>query len=180
MCTNVNKKFSNLSSGYKNILSDIETVIAPYRTVIIDKSINLKKLIKLYDAINSLADQDIDLNSLINNYTKSNDTITCLLALVKIRNKIILKNCTDSSLWRSNLKELTNHFNTIFTDKCTETDVEKALNYLFKKYATHWVGYWTLIDINKKYDVKKIHVFDLNDIDIMKKYMMDYLNYKIK
>jgi hypothetical protein len=165
------KDLINLSSNYKKILKEIETLN-------IESVINIGKyedIIKLYNKINKILAKyecDIyDMNRLINHYKKDNNTIKLLKKLMKLKNKMILSKAKESSYWNKMIKKINKKCNKILMKECNMKMIEKGFIKLLDKYNDNWLGYWTIINIDKKGNIININLFDPNDYDDIYKYV---------
>ena len=66
--------------------------------------------------------------------------------------------------------------NEIYIGKVNIKHIEEGVLKVLKKYNNNWIGYWTIINVNKSGDIKDINIFDMNDYNKLK----DFLHKKRK
>jgi hypothetical protein len=157
------KKFLNLSAAYRNYLNEIDKILLNYD---ITKSYNFKEINSFYDQINNINNKllivEKDIDNLFNNYLKSNDTINKMKHLLKYRNTEIIRNILRSDQYKIYVQKLHNEY------KKDIKKIENALLDIIKKYSMSWKCCWSFIDIDSHGNVKKIELFDINDIKSFK------------
>ena len=103
-----------------------------------------------------------DIHHLFKNYAKTNENIYKLKNLLRQRNKIIIRNLLTSSLYEEYLKKLS------IDNKRTIKHIEETLIELMKKYAMTWRCCWSILEIDENGHIKKMELFDINDINFFK------------
>jgi hypothetical protein len=158
------KKIINLSSQYKNYLDEVHKVMLNYD---INKIYSFIELNKYYNTINEINNKllivEKDIDNLFNNYDKKNENINKLKDLLRKRNTIVIRNLLSSELYREYLKKLSTE------KKRTIKSIDSALTIIIKKYAMTWKCCWGFLEIYENGNVKKIELFDINDINILNK-----------
>jgi DNA repair photolyase len=103
-----------------------------------------------------------DIHHLFKNYAKTNENIYKLKNLLRQRNKIIIRNLLTSSLYEEYLKKLS------IDNKRTIKNIEDTIIELMKKYAMTWRCCWSFLEIDDNGHIKKMELFDINDINFFK------------
>jgi len=157
------KKFKNLNSRYKTYLDEISKVFITYDP---KKQHSYQEINLIYETISKINEKNLivekDIDHIFKNYEKTNETITKLKNLIMQRNKIIIKNLLTSELYKNYLNKLALEYK---TDK---NKIETILLELIKKYSMVWKCCWSFIDIDTNGMIKKIQLFDINDIQFIK------------
>jgi len=109
---------------------------------------------------NLIIEKDID--NLFKNYEKSNIIISKLEDLLKKRNKIIIKSLLNSDLYKNFINKLSIEY------KKSYKIIDSIILELLKKYSMSWKCCWSFLEINLDGIVKKIELFDLNDINFIR------------
>jgi len=137
---------------------------------------------KCYNKVNNIFKNNncevYDINNMIQHYKNENyrKIINDLKKLIRSRNKGIIKKAYDSSIWKSFLSKLEKELNEIYIGKVNIKHIEEGVLKVLKKYNNNWIGYWTIINVNKSGDIKDINIFDMNDYNKLK----DFLHKKRK
>ena len=157
------KKFKNLSAQYRNYLDEVNKVLIAYDP---SKEHSFKELNNYYNMINviniRLLIVEKDIYHLFKNYGKTNENIYKLKNLLKQRNKIIIRNLLTSSLYQEYIKKLS------IDNKKNIKHIEDTLIELMKKYAMTWRCCWSFLEIDDNGHIKKMELFDINDINFFK------------
>ena len=82
--------------------------------------------------------------------------------LVEKRNKHIITNLLKSKIYQEYIIELQNVY------KKNKVDIEEKFFKLIKKYSMSWKCCWSFLDIDDTGNIKKIQLFDTDDIKIFK------------
>ena len=156
------EKFKHLTSQYKKYLHDVDKILKNYKDDDTFENLN-----KLYTKINDLNTKSLilekDIDDLFHNYTVNNETIQKMKQLLKKRNKIIVFNLLNSIQYKEYVKKLQTQY------KVSLSRVEKALQMMIKKYSMTWKCCWSFVEINDDAKIKKIELFDVDDIEYFKK-----------
>jgi hypothetical protein len=165
------KEFINLPTNYKKILKEIDKLNLDE----VIKTENYENIIKTYNKINDILERNdvnaYDINRMINYYKKKDNTIKLLKKLMKLKNKMILMKAKKSKNWENIIKKISKKCNKLFIGNCNIDTIEKGLINLLNKYKDNWLGYWTIIDIDKKGKIRDINLFDSNDYDVIYTYI---------
>ena len=157
------EKFKHLTSQYKNYLSKVDKILVNLK----DDEEKFSELNKLYTKINELNTKSLilekDIDDLFHNYTGNNETVQKMKKLLKKRNKIIVFNLLNSNQYKEYVKKLQTQY------KVSLSRVEKALQMMIKKYSMTWKCCWSFVEIADDGKIKKIELFDINDIEYFKK-----------
>jgi hypothetical protein len=157
------KKFKNLSAQYRNYLDEVQKILITY---IPTKEYSFKELNNYYNMINDVNTRllivEKDIHHLFKNYAKTNENIYKLKNLLRQRNKILIRNLLTSSLYAEYLKKLS------IDNKRSIKHIEDTLIELMKKYAMTWRCCWSILEIDENGHIKKIELFDINDINFFK------------
>ncbi len=178
----MDKKFKNLPAKYRALLEDIGKYIPDEeKTLIIQQKLPFKRVQEIFVHINRelLPKHDCDpydINRLLRSYQKENDILKLIEIFVRFRNKEIAKLAGKSPLWKDNIKNLIEYCKQMFKSKCSYDLVEKAFISLLKRYMVNWSGFWSIITVSEKGEIKDITVFDTQDYDII----LIYIGKKLK
>lgn len=157
------KKFKNLNSRYKTYLDEISKVFATYD---LKKQHSYQEINLIYEIISKINEKNLivekDIDHIFKNYEKTNETISKLKNLIMQRNKIIIKNLLSSELYKIFLNKLALEYK---TDK---NKIEIIILELIKKYSMVWKCCWSFIEVDSNGLIKKIQLFDINDIQFIK------------
>lgn len=160
----MDKKFKILSPEYKKYLNQVEKILKNYD--LNNTNLSFKEVDLLYNRINDLNTQllivEKDIHNLFYNYEEKNETVTKLKDLVEKRNKKIIINLLKSKLYQDYISELRIIY------KKNKTDVEERFLKLIKRYSMSWKCCWSFLDIDETGNIKKIQLFDTDDIKIFK------------
>ena len=157
------KKFKNLNARYNKYLEELSKILNTYNE---KKEYSFQEINAIYELVskknqdNLIVEKDID--HLFKNYEKSNQTISKLESIVKKRNKIIIKNLLSSELYKKFINKLAVDYKTAYVN------IETIILELIKKYSMVWKCCWSFIQINENGSIKKIELFDINDINFIK------------
>lgn len=170
------KKFVNLPQNYKKLIEDIQNYLTKDMiTSIANKTINYKNILIIYNNIDNLANKNncnsYDLNKLIHAYDKKNIIIDILRSITSLRNKYIVYNAQKNKLWKKNLLNLKCQCKKLCNKNITIDNIEKGFIKIIKKYKYNWDGLWSVINIKSNGDIKKIHLFDIDDINELINYL---------
>ena len=156
------EKFKHLTSQYKKYLHDVDKILKNYKDDDTFENLN-----KLYTKINDLNTKSLilekDIDDLFHNYTGNNETVPKMKQLLKKRNKIIIFNLLNSNQYKEYVKKLQTQY------KVSLSNVENAISHMIKKYSMTWKCCWSFVEINDDGKIKKIELFDINDIEYFKK-----------
>ena len=159
----MDKKFKNLTAQYKTYLESINVVLKDFNP---KKEYSINEINLLYNSINDINIKQLivekDIEELIKNYDKSNEIIYKLRYLLKKRNKEIIRNVLKSEIYKNYINKLSIDYNK------SKNEIEGALIELIKKYSMKWKCCWSFIEIDNNGNLKKIELFDLNDIKFIK------------
>jgi len=157
------EKFKHLTSQYKNYLSKVDKILVNLK----DDEETFSELNKLYTKINDLNTKSLilekDIDDLFHNYTGNNETVPKMKQLLKKRNKIIIFNLLNSSQYKEYVKKLQTEY------KVSLSRIEEALQTMIKKYSMTWKCCWSFVEIADNGKIKKIELFDIDDIEYFKK-----------
>jgi len=157
------KKFKNLNSQYKNYLEEISKILSSYE---VKKEYSFQELNLIYNMISNINEKNLiiekDIDNLFKNYEKSNIIISKLEDLLKKRNKIIIKSLLNSDLYKNFINKLSIEY------KKSYKIIDSIILELLKKYSMSWKCCWSFLEINLDGIVKKIELFDLNDINFIR------------
>jgi len=160
------KKFKNLSSQYKNYLDEISKILVTYD---VRKEYSFQEINTIYNIISNINEKHLiverDISHLFINYEKSNEIISKLRNLLKKRNKQIIKNLLTSELYKSFINKLAIEY------KRSNSTIEKIIDELIKKYSMTWKCCWSFLEIDSIGNIKKIELFDINDINFIREKM---------
>lgn len=144
--------------------NNIKSIFNKYINSDILKKINQNNLIYkdyiiIYNKINCELIKKNITSFEINSFLKNSDFK--IKNFVKKKNKFIYKKAIDSNLWELNI----NKYSKSKKDK-------KILNLKIKKrfnnnYINDWNGFWTMIKISKKGEIKNIDLIDIDDIEFI-------------
>ena len=179
------KSFVNLPERYKNLLNEILQILSKENINNMNyNSISLKKLLSIKTDIDLLLPKfecdGYDINRLVNNYKKENNTIKLLKKFINLKNKNIALNAFKSKKWNKNIDNLIKNYQNIFNDEIKFEIMEKSFINLLQNYKNNWFGYWTLIKIDKKGNIKNISIFDTEDIDKLLIYLCKKNKWNLK
>ena len=172
----MDKKFVNLPKQYKNILNEIQYILNEEDIKKLDnKTIDFKKLNSLHNSINKICYNydcnSFDINRMMHSYGKNHLIIDILQKISNLRNKYIVANSSKTTLWKDNLNNLKKNHQPFFKTRINNNMIEKSFIHLLKKYKYDWDGLWSIIDTNKKGDIRKIDVFDLDEQEEITNYL---------
>lgn len=160
------KSFSNLSSTYKTLIRILNND-SEFQNI--DENSTLQQLNALYLNVDSiLKEQDLqiaDINHLMENYTKQNDTIDKIKRISSLRNFLKLKTVLESSKWA----KFVNETKTLYSMNTNDTN--EVLLKLFQRY----IGTWNTIDKffimnTNNIKIKQIIIIDPEDTDFIANY----------
>jgi len=158
------KIFKNLSTDYKKYLSEIDKLLISYN---ISSKYTFSQLNKLYNDINGINTKllivEKDIDNLINYYEKAdtNETINKLKSILEQRNTEIIRKLLKSTLYKDYIEKLYNDG----SKKVSKAKIDEILMEIIKKYAMSWKCCWSFLNLDDAGNVKKIELFDLNDIN---------------
>lgn len=159
----MDKKFKNLSAQYKNYLDDVNNFL---KTFDYNKNSEFKDINNLYNMINDLNDKHLivekDIDHMFKNYEKSNEIIYKLRKLLKMRNKEIIRRLLLSDVYKNYITKLSTEY------KKSSKIIEPIIINLIKKYSMTWKCCWSFVEIDENGNIKKMELFDLNDINYLK------------
>lgn len=157
------KSFSNLSSSYKEFISNLNN---NSNFTDINENSTLQQLNTLYTIIDDLLkSQDLqiaDINHIMENYTKQNDTIDKIKRISSLRNFLKLKLVMESSKWSKFIKEIKSQYS------ISSEQANDRLLALFKQY----IGTWNTIDKffimnSNNTKIKQITIIDPEDSEFL-------------
>ena len=138
--------------------------------------IKYNKINKIYKNINKiLKDNNIeiyDFNIILKEYNVNNDLkiiVNKLKEFIKIRNNSILIKSLKSTKWNKCIINLHEKYKKNFNIKKLDIYINESLLDLLKKYRNNWLGYWKIIELDKKNNIKNIDLFDKKDKDFFYK-----------
>jgi hypothetical protein len=153
------KTFVNLPSSYRSFLFNVDTILQVHE---INETSTLKKINSFYtDVHNILGNYEMqvsDINHILINYTRSNDTIDKLKQIVSMRNYTVISLGMKSSKWTNFINDLKCKY-----DITTKTAENNALR-LFNLYTNTWNTIDKLI-IMQNNKVRDIEIIDPEDFD---------------
>jgi hypothetical protein len=159
----MDKKFKILSPEYKKYVNQIKKILENYNK---ESNLSFTDINSLYYRINDLNTQllivEKDIYNLFYNYEEKNETIAKLKDLVEKRNKHIITNLLKSKIYQDYIIELQNIY------KKNKVDIEEKFFKLIKKYSMSWKCCWSFLDIDDTGNIKKIQLFDTDDIKLFK------------
>ncbi len=166
----MSREFVNLPSNYKKFLDSVVTL---FNNEILEKlakeDLSFKEISKLHDDIESVAESNncssYDINRMINSYKKENSIIEILRKISSLRNKYIVYYSQKSNLWNENLKKIKEKYKLAKNKSTSLSNIETSFIKILKKYKYDWDGLWSVIEISNKGNIKKIDLFDLEDLD---------------
>jgi len=156
------KSFKNLSSTYKTFLKDMkENDVLEF-----DDTMDFPTLKKIYDRVARYAERNdvsvLDLNHIINNYTRDdNKMVNLLKEFISFYNYSLIKVAVTSSKWNKFLTSMSGKLRS--TDEITKEVVLQLLN----KYVDTWNIITNIIVLSKSLKVKEINIDDPEDIEFM-------------
>ena len=157
------KKFKNLPSEYKIYLDIINDILKNFDS---KKDYTFNEINLLYNSINDVNIKKLivekDIERLIKDYEKTNETIYKLRSVLRKRNKEIIRNVLKSEIYKNYINKLSIDYKKSFKE------VDEAGIDLIKKYAMTWKCCWSFIEIDNIGVIKKIELFDINDIKFIK------------
>jgi hypothetical protein len=157
------KKFKNLNARYNKYLEGVSKILNTYDE---KKEYSFQEINVIYETLSKINQENLivekDIDHLFKNYEKSNQTLSKLESIVKKRNKIIIKNLLSSELYKIFLNKLAQEYK---TDK---NKIEIIILELIKKYSMVWKCCWSFIEVDSNGTIKKIQLFDINDIQFIK------------
>jgi dsDNA-specific endonuclease/ATPase MutS2 len=157
----MDKKFKNLSTEYKKYLTQVEKILKNYDQ---KKELSFKEINDLYNRINDINIQllivEKDIYNLFYNFDGNNETINKLKNLVENRNKEIIRKLLESSIYKNYITKLQSIY------KKSEREIKDAFFKLLKKYSMSWKCCWSFLDMDEHATIKKIELFDVNDIKL--------------
>lgn len=169
------KKFSNLSSNYKNFLQECSNI---FNNIELNDNLDLSKLNILHKSIEECLQpnelQISDINHLIENYLKNNNQIINLQKLVHLRNykiiQILLRSGDVSHLSDGKRSNQWKEFIIKLKSKCNETNTKKIEN-SFIKLLEKYLGTWNTIEkfiiLDKKNSIKTVEIVDPDDFNFL-------------
>lgn len=157
------KKFKNLNARYNKYLEEVSKVLNTYDE---KKEYSFQEINTIYDTVSKINQDNLivekDIDHLFKNYEKSNLALSKLESIVKKRNKIIIKNLLTSEIYKKFINKLSIDY------KTSSKNIETIILELIKKYSMVWKCCWSFIEIDNKGLIKKIELFDINDINFVK------------
>ena len=157
----MDKKFKILSPEYKKYLIEVERILKLYDQ---KKELSFKDINELYNRINDLNTQSLivekDIYNLFYNYEGNNEAINRLKNLVEKRNREIIRKLLESSIYKNYIIKLQSLYN------ISEKEIKDAFFKLIKKYSMSWKCCWSFLDIDDQANIRKIELFDVNDIKL--------------
>ena len=157
----MDKKFKILSPEYKKYLIEVERILKLYDQ---KKELSFKDINELYNRINDLNTQSLivekDIYNLFYNYEGNNEAINRLKNLVEKRNREIIRKLLESSIYKNYIIKLQSLYNK------SEKEIKDAFFKLIKKYSMSWKCCWSFLDIDDQANIRKIELFDVNDIKL--------------
>lgn len=157
------KPILKLQQRHKDFLDTISRYTKGVTKSTSDKDIrNIHAKITSLIASNSEI-QTADINNLIINYKKSNDTISALKLIAKKHNCIVLSHAYKTPEWRNFLIEFSRRV------KLHPNNIKDGFHKLMLNYIYTWDTILHIIIINKKGDVQNIQVIDPDDIEFILK-----------
>lgn len=157
----MDKKFKILSPEYKKYLIEVEKILKLYDQ---KKELSFKDINELYNRINDLNTQSLivekDIYNLFYNYEGNNEAINRLKNLVEKRNREIIRKLLESSIYKNYIIKLQSLYNK------SEKEIKDAFFKLLKKYSMSWKCCWSFLDIDEHATIRKIELFDVNDIKL--------------
>jgi hypothetical protein len=153
------KKFVNLTSEYKNFLTDCEKITNLSQ---LDGKTSLNEIYGIYTQVAKYLDQTglqiSDINHLVTNYSKPNVQIDQLKKLIYYRNYYLILNCIRTDQWKEFIKGIKTNNKDLKTK-----DIENATLKLLEKYMGSWNTIEKIIVIDKKGSIKSIELVDPDD-----------------
>ena len=147
-------------------LDNVPIELELYENESISLNLSFTDINSLYYRINDLNTQllivEKDIYNLFYNYEEKNETIAKLKDLVEKRNKHIITNLLKSKIYQDYITELQNVY------KKNKVDIEEKFFKLIKKYSMSWKCCWSFLDIDDTGNIKKIQLFDTDDIKLFK------------
>jgi hypothetical protein len=157
------KKFKNLNARYKKYLDEVSKILLNYE---LKKEYTFEEINKIYENISNTNQKNLivekDIDHLFKNYEKSNLIINKLKNVVKKRNKIIIKNLLTSELYKNYINKLAQEY------KTNKKNIESIILELIRKYSMVWKCCWSFLEIAENGLIKKIQLFDINDINFIR------------
>ena len=158
------KKFTNLSSEYKNFLLACSKLII-IQTINENTSLNVLNQAhsEVTKCLYPLELQISDINHLLLNYSKTNEQVEQLKKIAYYRNYLIITSClrTNEVQWKNFILKIK-----LKTSAKTK-DIENAVLELLKKYMGMWDTIENIIVIDKKGIVKSVELFDPDDYNFI-------------
>lgn len=157
------KKFKNLNARYTKYLDEVSKILNNFDE---KKEYSFQEINVIYELVSKINQENLivekDIDHLLKNYEKTNETISKLESIVKKRNKIIIKNLLVSELYKKFINKLAIDY------KTSVKNIETIILELIKKYSMVWKCCWSFIEIDNKGYIKKIELFDINDINFIR------------
>jgi len=157
------KTFKNLSTQYKNYLNEINNVLINFNP---KKNYSFLEINNYYNSINDINNKlfivEKDIELLIDKYDKTNEIIYKLRNLIKKRNTEIIRNLLKSDLYKTYINNLQNEY------KKPIKSINESFIELIKIYSMKWKCCWSFLQIDENGHPKKIQLFDINDIKLLK------------
>lgn len=125
--------------------------------------------------------QPYDLNRVLNEYEESDDVkevVGKLRKLTKLKNKHILKDSYRSKSWVRCIKRIKHESKSVFPIKIHTKDIETGLIKIMKNYYNDWLGYWGIMKLNGKGEIKKIKLYNKDDHDSLFCHLADSTNWQ--
>lgn len=160
------KSFSNLSSVYRTLIRNLNND-SDFQNI--DEYSTLQQLNTVYLNVDSiLKEQDLqiaDINHLMENYTKQNDTVDKIKRISSLRNFLKLKTVMESTKWAKFINEIKTQYS------LSIKDTNEVILKLFQQY----IGTWNTIDKffimnSNNTKVKQIIIIDPEDTDFINNY----------
>ena len=159
----MDKKFKNLSNEYKKYLIEVDKILNKFEII---KEYSFKDINELYNRIDNINNKllivEKDIFNLFYNYEGNNETIKKLKNLVEKRNKQIIRNLLESNLYKNYILKIQPIY------KKNLKEINDIFLKLIKKYSMSWKCGWSFLDIDINGIIRKIELFDVNDIKLFK------------
>jgi hypothetical protein len=131
-------------------------------------SMSYSELMKTYHNINKIFKENgldiYEINSIINSKKLNNKDVELVKKFIYKKNKSVLKQSSRTDMWKKNINNIIKYCNG-YNIKSSYDTVEDAFIKTTKKFTTNWLGYWSIIEVSKTGKIKKIDLFDVNDLN---------------
>lgn len=148
--------------------------------VVTDGKESYRRVIGRFNQMNQILEkyecEPYDMDRVLHEYRRDNELsslVEKLRSFTYRKNKLVFRKVIGSKEWKSCLKSLKQLANSEFKKYVHTADVEKGLMSVMKRYGKHWLGFWSLVQLDSKGKVERVNLIDHGDRDRFLKSVYD-------